>query len=337
MIRPLRLIALSCALAASPVSAQAPTKIRFGLDWVVQGQHAFFFNTLGRGYFRQEGLDVTIDGGAGSGATIQRVATSYDMGFADLGYLVEAIGNNPDVLKVQGVYLVYEKSPNSLLIPKRAGVNALTDLKGKRLGAPTTSPVFRAWPLFAKANGLKVDDVSWVHVAPNLVEPTVMQGNADIGTGHPTQAVLFYRLGLKPEELRIVKYAEHGVNMYGHAIVVNTDFAKKNPQAVSAFLRAFNRGLKETLAEPAAATKYVVQTVSTLVESEELLKLSLVLDLIDTPNARADGLGAVRTEILEKMATDMHSAFNMKSKPSPDVIFNSSFLPTRSERQIAPR
>lgn len=327
------LVSLGLALLiATPASAQNLTRVRFALDWVVQGQHGYFYQTLGKGYFRQEGLDVTIDAGAGSGAAVQRVATTYDMGFADLGVLIEAMGNNPGVRPVQGVYLVYEKNPNSLLIPRKAGVRTVADLKGKRLGAPTTSPIFRLWPLFARANGLKVDDVTWVHMAPNMVEPSVMRGSADIGTGHPTQAVLFYKLGLAPEDLTIMRYADHGVNMYGHAIITNVEFAQRNPQAVAAFLRAFNRGLKETLADPAGAVRQVMQVAPTLNEAEEVMKLGLILDSVDTPNARADGLGSVRRDVLERMVADMVSTFSLKSTPQVDALFNPAFLPPKADR-----
>lgn len=317
--------------------SQSPTRVRFVLDWVVQGQSAHFFNTLGRGYFRQEGLDVTIDAGAGSGAAIQRVATSYDMGFADLGVLIETLGNNPGAPAVQGVFLVYEKNPNALLFPRKLGIHTIADLKGKRFGAPTTSPIFRLWPLFAKANGLAVEDVTWMHMAPNLVEPAVMQGNVDVGTGQPTQAVLYYKLGLKPEDLVIMKYADHGVAMYGHVVLVNVEFAKKNPQAVSAFLRAYTRGLKETLADPAGAVRFVMQASPTLVEADELAKLRLMLDSIDTPNARADGLGAIRKDTLDRMIVDMTSTFKLKAAPSAEALFNPAFLPAKAERMLPAR
>jgi NitT/TauT family transport system substrate-binding protein len=57
----------------------------------------FFLQPAAKGYFKQAGLDVTIDAGNGSGNAVNRVASgSYDIGFADLAALMEFHGNNPD-------------------------------------------------------------------------------------------------------------------------------------------------------------------------------------------------------------------------------------------------
>ena len=80
---------IASVLMAASAQAQAP-KVRFTLDWVVQGQHAPFLLAKGKGYFDQEGVDVTVDVGNGSAGAIQRLASgSYDMGFADLAALME--------------------------------------------------------------------------------------------------------------------------------------------------------------------------------------------------------------------------------------------------------
>ena len=100
-----RLLSLAlCLLLVSPTFAQTPVKVRFTLDWVVQGQHAPFLLAKAKGYFDQEGVDVTVDVGNGSAGTVQRLATgAYEMGFADLSTLIEFMGNNPNLPKAQAV------------------------------------------------------------------------------------------------------------------------------------------------------------------------------------------------------------------------------------------
>jgi len=326
-------VMLAGVLAAASAHAQAP-KVRFSLDWVVQGQHAPFLLAKGKGYFDQEGVDVTVDVGNGSAGTVQRLATgAYDMGFADLSTLIEFLGNNPSLPKAQAVYMVHERNPNALFALKKSGITKPADLKGKKISGPVFSSTRKTWPLFARATGLKVDDVSWQNVAPDMVEQVMVRGDVQLGSGFPTQLQIYNRLGVKTEDIVTLKYADFGVDLYGNAVLASAKFIAENPQAIAAVLRAINRAMKETIADPAAAVKFVMQRNPLLNEADELEKLRLVMEFMDTANTRADGLGVVKKLRLENQVDDINMAFGLKTKPSPDFIFNSGFLPRPADRR----
>ena len=83
------------ACAAGPAVAQ--TDVKFALDWKFEGPSAPYFVAIDKGYYKAEGLNVTIDSGPGSVAGIARVAAgTYPIGFFDINSLVKFQDQNPD-------------------------------------------------------------------------------------------------------------------------------------------------------------------------------------------------------------------------------------------------
>ena len=114
----IKLMAIALVLLAGNAGAQE--KIRFSLDWRVEGPVAIFFHAEQKGYFKQEGLDVALDVGTGSAASIARVATgAYDMSFGDLSALIEYYANSPNPQRMQAVYMVHEQAPGAIFTLKR--------------------------------------------------------------------------------------------------------------------------------------------------------------------------------------------------------------------------
>src|SRR3977135_4751987 len=85
--------ALSCAFTALPAAAQNKEKVTLLLNWYVYSEHAPFFLGKERGYFEQEGIDLDIQEGRGSGVTVQAVAAgTAQVGYADVPTMVKAAG-----------------------------------------------------------------------------------------------------------------------------------------------------------------------------------------------------------------------------------------------------
>src|SRR5215813_8253192 len=92
----LAVVAIAGALVWTAAAAAAETRIKFTLDWKFEGPAAPFVVAIDKGYYKDEGLDVTIDTGAGSLEPINRVASgTYDMGFGGINSLIKFRDQNP--------------------------------------------------------------------------------------------------------------------------------------------------------------------------------------------------------------------------------------------------
>ncbi len=335
VLRILAGVALSLA-AALPASAQ-DTKIKFTLDWRFEGPSALFLAANSKGYFKQEKLDVTIDAGAGSGAAVTRVATgAYDLGFADISALIEFLGNNPAAItKPQAIYMVYESTPSAVLALKKSGIKSPADLAGKTLGAPVFDAGRKAFPILARANKVDLAKVQWKTMDPPLRETMLQRGEVDAITGFTFTSYLgLVARGVKEEDIVMFKYNDFGAELYGNAIIASPKFLADNPAAVRGFLRAITRAIKDVVANPDASIAYVKQRDPLIAEAIELRRLKMAIEFVDTPIARKEGLGAINKVRFDNTIDRVVAAFGIKNQVSPDGIFNSSFLPSASERRL---
>src|SRR6202050_271787 len=116
-----RLIAFAAAIAAAmplalPSSASAQTKLKMVLNWKYQGPQGWFFLADDRGYFKNNGVDLTMDQGNGSGAPIPLVANgTYDVGFGDINALIEFAAKRPEEAPI-AVYMMYNRPPFTLAV-----------------------------------------------------------------------------------------------------------------------------------------------------------------------------------------------------------------------------
>jgi NitT/TauT family transport system substrate-binding protein len=342
LVRIARCIAfvLVAALGWSSVaSAQSLTRIRFQLDWRFDGQAAPFLLGNAKGYFRQEGLDVQFDAGAGSALAVTRVASgNYDLGYGDTSALIEFLSNNYAIpaARVQAVFMVLESTPAAVVMLKKSNVKQPKELVGKTLGAPSFDAGRKLWPLFARAVGVDPNAVKWQTMEPALREQMLVRGQVDAVTGfQPSTGISAMAVGAKEEELQIFNYKDFGVRVYGNAILANPRFVQENPKAIAGFLRAYMRSLRETIADPEAAIRILKEREPIIDSAVELRRLrGLLSEFVLTPTTKSEGIGAIRKLRLENQVEDVVKAFNLKMTPNPDEIFNSSFLPPASMRRL---
>ncbi len=328
------------ALASSFGIAHAQnTPIKFQLDWRFEGPSAFFLQPVANGYFKQAGLDVSVDAGNGSGGAVQRVASgAYDMGFADMASLMEFHANNPDAPnKPVGVMVVYNNTPAAVMALKKSGIKTAADLSGKKLGAPVFDSGRKAFPVFAKAN--KIANVTWTSMDPPLRETMLVRGDIDAITGFTFTSLLNLEArGAKASDVVVLQYADHGVKHYGNVIIASPKLIKENPEAIKQFLAAFSKGAKEVMANPGASIEYVKARDGIANAALETRRLQLAIDtVVASADARKEGFGKLESGRLSLMASEVSDAFGTKTRIDPAAVWNASFLPSAAQLDVFPK
>lgn len=329
--------ALAAAAAFGTAQAQQ-TPIKFQLDWRFEGPAAFFLVPAAKGYFRDAGLNVSIDAGNGSGGTVTRVASgTYDMGFADMAALMEFHANNPDAPnKPVAVMMVYNNTPAAVLALKKSGIAKPSDLSGKKLGAPVFDAGRKAFPIFEKAN--QVSNVTWTSMDPPLRETMLVRGDIDAITGFSFTSLLNLEArGVKSEDVVVMPYADHGVKLYGNAIIASPKLLKENPTAVRAFLASFAKGAKDVMANPAGSIDTVKARDGIINVALETRRLQMAIDaVVASPDARREGFGQVNAGRLSLMASQVSDAFNTKTRINAAAVWDGSLLPAAAELNVLP-
>ncbi len=336
----LKTTAAALTLVALSTTAYAQNKaIKFQLDWRFEGPSALFLQSAAKGYYKDAGLDVTIDAGSGSGATVNRVASgTYDIGFADVAALMEFHANNPDAPnKPVAVMMVYNNTPAAVLALKKSGIKTPADLSGKKLGAPVFDAGRKAFPVFEKAN--KISNVAWTSMDPPLRETMLVRGDIDAITGFSFTSLLNLEArGVKAEDIVMLPFADHGVKLYGNAIIVSPKLLKDNPSVVRAFLAAFTKGAKEVIANPEAAIGVVKERDGIINTALEARRLKLAIDsVVASPDARKEGFGQINPARLALMASEVSDAYKTKTRIDVNAIWNGSALPDAKELDILPK
>jgi NitT/TauT family transport system substrate-binding protein len=327
-------IALGLCLSGT---ALADTAIKLTLGWKTQGSDAPFLLAQQAGYFKEEGLNVTIDQGEGSAATVTRVMSgSYDAGFGDINAIIQNAATRPDEAPVM-VYQLWNKPPFAIVSKKATNITKPADLEGKTLGGAQGTPTTRLVTVLATHNQVDMTKVALENMGPNLQEPMLIKGDID-GALVFNITSWFNLINNRQDpanDYNWLLFGDYGLDLYSNGLMVSQKLIRENPQAVAGLVRAVNRAAIEI----GLATDKGIESV---VAYDNLVKRDLELDrltfsyenLIVSDEVEKLGLGDLDDARLTRSIDIVAEGYQLPSKPKAEQIFDRQFLPPLAERKL---
>ncbi len=325
------LAASALALPAAPYRARAATALRpvsMTLDWIYQGPNVGFTMARDKGFYRDAGLDVTVNSGKGSGTTAQLVASkATQFGFSD-GYAVANGISKGMAIKTIGS--VFRKNPAALIVLADSGITSPKQLEGKTIAMTAGSGQFQQWPAFAKGAGIDASKVQMVNIDPAGVGPALVNNKVDGIGGYAQGYVPAIEIRAK-KQVRIFWFADYGVTVVSNGIIVHDDLLKSDPELVRAFVAPSIKGFLYGRQHPDEAVASVVKYLPTADPKIVRRELELSWKTWVTPHTAGKPLGWEAEADWASTVQVLKQYGGVNTPPALDALFTNAFVPMGAE------
>jgi NitT/TauT family transport system substrate-binding protein len=261
-------------------TAAAADKVSVRMNWYWGGIHTPFFLAKERGYYSDNGIDITIEEGRGSGTTVKLVGNkSNDFGLADAGTTIIAATKGVPVKCV----FTLNKSDLAVVFLDKTDIKKAKDIEGKRIAVTAGDSLHQMFPAVMSANNLDEKKIKFLFMDPAAKPVAVMEGRADALLGGITdQPVIMRNKGFPTTA---ITFSDLGVPTVGLAISANSDTVKNNPDLVKRFVTATAKGWVDAVKDPNAAVeallKYHKRDRKVLIQSLEVITQNLLYSKTD--------------------------------------------------------
>lgn len=250
------LLALAAALLGRDAGSAALTPVTLQLKWLHQAQFGGYYVARERGFYRHEGLDVTILPGGPSIASESVVAE----GRAQFGidWLSALLVAREQGLPIVNIAQIFQASGMRLITFKSSGIKSVADFRGKRVGVWPSGNEYQFLALMEKAHLSPPGDFMTVVDQPFEVTPFL---NGEIDVAH---AMTYNELDnvvdqVGRDAIRVFDYNKLGVSVLEDGLFADERWLRENPQVAVRFLRASLLGWFHAVKDPRRAAEISFQ------------------------------------------------------------------------------
>jgi NitT/TauT family transport system substrate-binding protein len=309
------------ALWFHPGPAAAQEKVSLRLDFIVNGYHGPFFTAQGKGYYKEEGLEVEILRGFGSGDTVKLVgAGANTFGFADFFTTVKGVAEGASV-KAIGVCL--GDGPGAIIALKKSGIQTLKDLEGRSVASSPGNAFGLQLPAVFQAAGLDFGKVKYTEMDIVLKSSALMAGKVDSITGITISEVPAFKV--KGVEIDVIEYRDH-LKIVGSGFIAHHDTLRGKPDTVRRFLRATFRGARDFVRNVPEAVEFLARSHPEIDRTTYLEQANASLPLWASAVAKDKGFGWLDETKVRNTIEVATQAYKLPRGVSAGDFYTNEFL-----------
>lgn len=307
-------------------SAAGAEKVQLATSYLPHGGNMGYWVALGRGLYKDAGLEVAIGRGYGSLDTIKRVdAKGVDFGEGDAGTLIVARTRG---IRVKEVGMIYHDGQYAAYALKSSGIRAPKDMEGRSVGGVSAGATESLFPAFLRRNNVDESKVKFVPMTAAATVPSLLAGNVDIILTFALTGVGIQEKALaQGKDIVEFLYSDHGLPLYSNGIVAHGDSIQGKPDRVRRFVDATLRGYVWAAENPAAAAGIFHKFNPTADKGLAERMWKKTMQFIFTPETKKTGIGIMGHKKMEFTRDIITQYMKLSTKIPVEDIYTNKFVP----------
>lgn len=319
------LVALA-ALAIAPAVPGAEREVRFLLDFIPGGFHAPWYAAADKGFFKEEGLNVKISRGYGSGDTVMKIAAGQaDVGLATVGALIAARAN--ENVPVKALMLYVTRDMLTMWVRDEGKINHPRDLEGKTVATTPGNAHFVMFPAFAKAAGFDASKIKWVTVDGAVMGPMLINKQIDAAPYFWYHAARIRPMAAeRGVKLKPFPYGDYGLKLYSSSLIARDETFQKDADMLGRFVRATLKAMRWASENVDEATRSVMKYNPEATFAAAKGEWELSKEYIFVEESAKDGQGVFEARKLQSTIDQLVDAMKLKRAPTASEVATNQFV-----------
>jgi NitT/TauT family transport system substrate-binding protein len=321
-----KLLAVSVLSIALAAPASAADKVIFQANWLIQGENAYMIAGREKGFYAEQGIDLEVPRGFGSGDTVRKVMTGAALvGTADSGVVMLAALQ--EGLPLKCIAAEYTYSPSGFFALEASGVKSPKDLIGRKVGITPGNSLQMYFPLIAKANGFDPAGVTFVNMEGSALIPALLAGAVDAIPGFATVYELRNNQAkAQGKPMVVLPMARHGLKVYGECQFTTVANIEKNADLLQRYMRATQKSLRWSKDNPAETARILSSKYPELPEADVVINHVAFMDFVFNETSDRVGLGGFDLEQLKATFDALRTAQKIEKTADVATFIDTRFL-----------